>query len=523
MRRQGYFDEAAADRAVRFIESLKHTKGKWAGVPFVLEPFQREPIRQIFGRVNADGTRQVRQAFISLPRKNGKTELCAAIGLKLLFADGEQEAEIYGAASDRDQASLTFNIAASMVRRDARLSRMAKIIDSSKRIVVPKTNSFWRAIPADAGGSWGYTPSAVIADELHAWKGSNGRELWGALTSGSGTREQPLAIAITTAGYDNESIWREEYEYAKKVLAVVLNDPTYFVIIYEPPEGYDWRDEKVWKRVNPAIGAGFLSLAEMRAKARRAQHSPASQNLFRRVRLNDAATKQADRWIDLALWDANAQEDGRLHIVDEAHLKGRVCYGGLDLGAVDDLTAWLLVFPHDEDPERLDVLARFWCPEARLTDDDNRYRDQYVVWKEQGWLQTTPGNATDYAFVRAQIVQDAQRYALRDMAIDRWQGHQLAMELQEEGITVVAMGQGFQSMAGPTKEIHRRLLLSKVHHGGNPCLRWQADGLAVKQDPAGNLKPDKAESQGKIDGIVALVMALDRAMRHEEQVAWEAV
>lgn len=522
---QGYFDEGEATKAVRFIESLKHTKGRWAGRPFKLATsFQREPIRQIFGRMNADGTRQLRRAFLSLPRKNGKTELVAAVGLKLLFADREPEAEIYSAAASRDQASLTFNVAASMVRGDARLRRRAKIIESSRRIVVPKTGSFWRAIPAEAGASHGLNAHAVLADELHAWKGAAGRELWEALTTSTGARAQPLIFAITTAGYDRESICYEEYEYARRVLQGVVSDPTYFAAIYEPPESYDWQDIKLWRRMNPAIKAGFRSLDEMKAEARRAREMPARQNAFRRLYLNDWRTQQASRWIDLALWDENAQENGRLHPIDDEHLKGRRPYGGLDLGAVDDLTAWLIVFPHDDDLERIDVLARFWCPESKLNDPSNRYRDQYRLWARQGWLKTTPGDATDYAFVRAQILEDAAKYRLVDMGVDRlFQAHQLAMELADEGIVVAGMGQGFLGMAAPMAELQRRLLARKLHHGGNPVLRWMADNVAVKQDAAGNLKPDKSESQGKIDGIPALAMALDRAMRHQELPAWRAV
>ncbi len=520
MRQRGHFSAEAAQRAVSCIESLHHTKGRWAGVPFKLTKWQRqEIIEPLFGTLNPDGTRQYRTAYIEIPRKNGKSELAAAVANVLLFADREMGAEIYGAAADRDQASLVFNVAAEMVRRSPALSRRAKIIDSQKRIVNYKTNSFYRAIPADVPGSWGFDAHGVIFDELHA---QAKRDLWDALTSSGGTRSQPLTFAMTTAGYDRNSICWEQHEYARQVIDGTIDDPTFFAVIYAAPEDANWQDERVWKACNPALG-DFRSIGEMRMQARRAEHSPAMQNTFRRLYLNQW-TQQESRWIDLALWQENAQVDGRLYAIDEDKLRGRTCYGGLDLGSVSDLTAWVMIFPHD-DSEEIDVVARFWCPEAALTNPHNRYRAQYAEWVRLGLLRTTPGEATDYAFVRAAILDDAAKFRLVDMNVDRlFQAHQLASELAEEGLTVAGMGQGFMSMAAPMAEFMRRLLLRLVHHGGNPCLDWQADNVAVRQDPAGSFKPDKAESQGRIDGIVALVMALDRLMRHEDkQVEWAAV
>lgn len=518
MQRQGYFDKVTAQRAVHFIESLTHTKGKWAGVRFKLARWQREDIIEpLFGTLNPDGTRQYRTAYIEIPRKNGKSELAAAVALKLLFADSEAGAEIYGAAWDRAQASIVFNVAAEMVRRHPGLSARSKIIDSTKRIVVPKTGNFYWAIPADAAGSHGFDAHGVIVDELHVQRT---RDLYDVLTTSTGSRAQPLVFVITTAGYNRNSICWEIHEYAEKILKGVVEDPTFFAYIRAAPEDADWRSRRVWRACNPALNGpqAFRSMAEMVTLARRAEETPALQNTFRRLYLNQW-TQQESRWIDLSLWDENA---GPM-LTDDA-LAGRTCYGGLDLGAVDDLTAWVIVFPREDDQERIDVLARFWCPEKKLTDSANRYRAQYQAWARQGWLKTTPGDAIDYGFVKAQILKDAQRFRLIDMNIDRlFQGHQLAMELIDEGLKVAGFGMGMISMAAPMATFYQRLLARKVHHGGNGVLRWMADNLVVKQDAAGNLKPDKGSSQGKIDGIVALVMALDRAMRHEEKKAiWTA-
>lgn len=501
-----WFDEAAADRAVEFFERfLVHVKGRWAGCRFELMPWQRDDIiRPLFGWKRNDGTRRYRIAYIEIPRKNGKSSLAAGIALYLLFADNEPGAEIYSAAADREQAAIVFETAKAMVEASPALRRRCEIYKRS--IVVPATGSSYKVLSADAKTKHGFNAHGVIFDELHV---QPNRELWDTLTTATGAREQPLVVAITTAGYDRNSVCWEQHEYAEKVLKGVIDDPSYFAYIAAADKEDDWRDPKVWAKANPGLGV-TVRLEYLKQEAKRAEEVPAYQNTFRRLHLNQWVQQQS-RWIDIALWD----EQGGL--VVEEKLAGRTCYGGLDLSSVSDLTAWVLVFPRDDDPEEVDVLARFWCPEAQLSNSQNRYRDQYRAWAKAGYITPTPGDAIDYGFVKRQILEDAKRFRLVDLNIDQlFQAHQLAMELAEEGLTVVGMGQGFRSMAAPMKELERRLLARKIHHGGNPVLRFMADSVVVKQDAAGNLKPDKANSQARIDGIVALVMALDRAMRHKK-------
>ncbi len=502
------YDKEKADRAVNFIKLLKHTKGRWAGIPFNLQKWQEEEIlRPLFGTVTPEGYRQYRTAFIMMPRKNGKSELAAAIALYMLFADGEQGAEIYSAAADRDQASIVFNIAAQMVRQSPALMKRCNIIDSQKRIVYYKTNSFYRAISADAYSKHGYNAHAVIYDELHA---APSRDLWDVLATSMGAREQPLMLAITTAGYDQNSICYEQYDYAKKVLAGTIKDESFFAYIAEADQNDDWKDPKTWAKANPNLGI-TIKKEFLEQECKKAKAIPAYQNTFKRLYLN-IWTQQNNRWIDLDLWDSNYSYD-----INEDDLVGKTCYGGLDLSSVSDMTAWVMVFPKEDDPEKLDVLCRFWCPTARLHDSRNKYKDQYVKWAKEGWLIPTPGDAVDYSFVKKQILEDAEKFNIVNLNVDRlFQAHQLSSELADEGLEVVGMGQGFLSMATPTKELERRLIAKKINHGNNPVLRWMADNVAVKQDAAGNIKPDKANSQGKIDGIVALIMAIDRAMRHEK-------
>ena len=502
------FDRAAAEHVLQFFGFLRHSKGEWAGRPFMLEPWQQFLLWVLFGWMRADGRRRYRAAYIEVPRKNGKTQMIAAIGLYLMVADKEPGAEVYSAATKRDQAKLSWGEAARMVKASPPLLRMVKEWRSSNTLTVEETVSKFQPLGADADTMDGLNVHAALIDELHAHKTSAVVDV---LETATGARRQPLIIEITTAGYDRESICWLHHEYSRQVLGRTIEDDSWFTFIAcaDEADAEHWDDPAVWAKANPNLGVS-VKADDLQRKADKARHMPAAQNAFMRLHL-DMWTQQADRWIDVELWDENNEGP-----VDEADLAGRDCYGGLDLSSVSDITAWVAVFPRDDDQEHVDIVARFWCPESRLTAESNRYREQYQVWEREGYLVATPGDAVDYAFVKKQVLEDAAHFALQDMNVDRlFQGYQLSQELADEGITVFGMGQGFLSMAVPMKEFERRLLAKKLNHGDNPILRWMAANVAVRQDPAGNLKPDKAASEGRIDGIVALVMALDRAMRNE--------
>lgn len=504
-----HFDRAAAEHVTQFFGFLKHSKGEWAGQPFRLEPWQQFLLWVLFGWKRADGLRRFRTAYIELPRKNGKTQLVSGMGLYLMVADGEPGAEIFSAATKREQAKLCWGEASRMVKASPALGRMVKEWRASSTLTVEATASRFMPLGADADTMDGLNVHGALIDELHAHRTSAVVDV---LETATGARRQPLIVEITTAGYDRESICWQHHEYSRQVLEGGIVDDSWFAFIAAADEAdYErWDEPEIWRKANPNLGVS-VKLDDLQRKAEKARHMPSAQNAFMRLHL-DIWTQQSDRFIDVALWDAN--DLGR---VSDETLLGRPCYGGLDLSAVSDLTAWVLAWPREEDPETLDVVARFWCPEARLTADDNRYREQYQGWVRDGWLTVTPGNAVDYGFVRKQVLEDASRFKLVDLNVDRlFQGYQLSQELLDEGLQVFGMGQGFYGMAGPMKELERRLLAHKINHQGNPILRWMANNLAVRQDPAGNLKPDKAESQGRIDGIVALLMALDRAMRRED-------
>jgi len=492
------------ERAVRFVNALRHGKGQWAGQPFNLRPWQERIVRDIFGTLRPDGLRQYRTAWIEVPRKNGKTHLAAALALYLLVGDNEPGAEIIGAAADRDQASLVFDVAANMVRGSKYLRGRLKVIPSTKRIVDPRTGSVYKAIAADVAGSHGFNASGIVADEVHAWPN---RELWDVLATSTGARRQPLTIAITTAGYDRTSIAWELHEYALKVRDGLVDDPTFYSVIYAADEGDDWEDEAVWRKANPALG-DFRSLEEMRVLYQRAKENPALQNTFRRLYLNQW-TSQETRWLDLAAWEATAGT------VDRALLRGRECYAGLDLSSTTDLTALVLVFPMEDGT--VHVLPFFWIPEDTALAKERRDRVPYTTWARQGFITMTPGNAVDYTRLEQDIRALATEFRVLEWAYDRWNASMLVQRMQEDGATVVPVGMGYATMSAPTKHLESLVLQKRLIHGNNPVLNWMADNLTVEQDAAGNIKPSKAKSRQRIDGMVALIMALSRLMVHAGQ------
>lgn len=496
----------AGERVVRFINNLTHTKGEWAGQPFALRPWQEEIIRALFGELLADGRRRYRTCYVEIPRKNGKTEIAATVALYMLFGDGEPGAEVYSAAVDRDQASLVFGVAAEMVRNDPELLAMCDVVDSRKTIVHRPSGSIYRAIPAEAAGRHGYNASAVIYDELHA---APNRDLYDVLTTSTGARRQPLVFVITTAGWDRNSICWELHDFAVKVREGIIDDPSFLPVLYAAPDDADWLDEAVWHAANPALG-DFRSLDEMRIAALRAKEVPGQQNAFRRLYLCQW-TEQADRWLDMTVWDENGAP------VSADALRGRECFAGLDLSSTKDISALELYFP-DEDEGGGEVLSYFWVPEDNMRTRSIRDRVPYETWERDGYITATDGNVVNYDEIRRAINELATLYNIREVAIDRWNSTQLQTQLMDDGFTVVPFGQGFASMTAPTKELERLVLERRLHHGGNPVLRWMASNVAVRQDPAGNLKIDKAKSTERVDGMVALAMAVGRAMVAQEEV-----
>lgn len=661
---ESHYDAAKADRAVRFIENLCHTKGRWAGKPFWLLPWQERIVRDIFGVVREDGTRQFRTAYVEIPKKNGKqlaldtpiptpdgftnmgdlkigdtvfdengipchvvakslvdnteqaykltfkdgtsiiagerhlwnisvdsgekiistleiykmgtavkiassncpktdnpdiltnwsvskkrnpqyhylesilpvsekikmqciqvdspshqylagtsmipthnSELAAAIALYLLYADNEPSAEVYGAAADRQQASIVFDVAKRMVEMTPALMKRSKIMAATKRLVNYSNVGFYQVLSAEVGTKHGLNVSGLVLDELHA---QPNRNLVDVLTKGSGdARTQPLYFLITTAGTDRNSICYEYHTKAKDILDGRRIDPSFYPVIYGLNDGDDWNAEESWYKANPSLGY-TITIDRVRDAHREALTNPAEENVFRQLRL-DQWVGSAVAWIPEHIYDK-----GNLPI-DFNALKGRECYAGLDLSSTSDITAFVLVFPPRNENEKYIVVPHFWLPRETLDLRVRRDHVPYDVWERQGLFHVTEGNVVDYNFVRKTINELHTMYNIKEIAADRWNATQLITDLIGDGFTVVPIGMGFKDQSPPMKELYKLLLEGKFIHGGNPVLRWMAGNVVAEIDAAENIKPSKRRSTEKIDGIVAWIMALDRCIRHEMQ------
>jgi len=499
------FNEDKAQHAINFFQFLKHSKGEWAGQFFNLSPWQEFILWNLFGWYKMDGLRRFRIAYQELARKNGKSTFLAGIGLYLFFADGEAGAEVYSAATKKEQARITHSEAERMVKSSPALKSRINVFRFNLHIA--DTASKFEPLSSDSNSMDGLNIHGAIIDELHAHKS---REIWDVIETATGSRRQPMILAITTAGHGKHNVCLEQREYGQKILEGIIDDDSYFVFIATIDEGDDWRDEAVWIKANPNLGVS-VKLEDLRRKARKAENIPAAQNAFRNKHLSEW-TEQEVRWIDIQVWDNCKVETADYNLP-------RVCFGGLDLGSNKDLSALTLLFPNDNG---FDVKPFFWMPEDNIYDRIKESRVPYDRWIEQGYIHTTPGNTTDYNHIYQHIIDLAGEYEIQEIAFDRMFAGQLSVDLADEGLTMVPFGQGFYSMAAPTKELEKLILAKEIHHNGNPVLRWMMSNISVKLDPAGNMKPDKPSSAEKIDGVVAMIMALGRAMVQpkEEQDAY---
>jgi len=500
------FDAVRAEHAVNFINCLKHTKGRWRGVTFELLPWQDTIIRDIYGTVKENGYRQYNTAYVEIPKKNGKSELAAAVALYMTCGDGEWGAEVYGCASDRQQASIVFDVAVDMVDQCPALKKRIKPVMSVKRLVYKPTNSFYQVLSAEAYTKHGLNVHAVIFDELHA---QPNRELFDVMTKGSGdARTQPLFFLITTAGNDRHSVCFEQHQKAEDILLGRKIDPTFYPVIYGAADEEDWASEEVWLKANPSLGY-TIDMEKVRNAYISARENAAEENIFRQLRLNQWV-KQSTRWMQMEKWDACA------FAVDEMELMGRECYGGLDLSSSTDITAFVLVFPPRNDMEKYIILPYFWIPEENMNLRVRRDHVPYDVWEKQEKLKSTEGNVIHYGFIENFIEELGMKFHIMEIAFDRWGAVQMVQNLEGMGFTVVPFGQGYKDMSPPAKRLMELTLEQRLAHDGHPVLRWMMDNIFIKQDPAGNIKPDKEKSTEKIDGAVAAIMALDRAIRNEK-------
>lgn len=502
-----HYDKKKADRAVTSIENLCHTKGKWAGTPFWLLPWQEQLIRDIFGIVKPDGNRQFRTAFVEICKKVGKSELAAAVALYLLYADNEPSAEVYGAAADRQQASIVFDVAKQMVEMSPALMKRSKLMGATKRIVNYSNAGYYQVLSAEVGGKHGFSVSGLVFDEIHT---QPNRQLYDVLTKGSSdARQNPLHFIITTAGNDRHSIAYELHTKAVDILEGRRVDPTFYPVVYGLKDDEDWEDEANWYKVNPSLGY-TVDIERLRDAYREAKQNPADEITFKWLRCNMWVSSTV-AWIPDAIYMRGNEP------IDMDALAGRDCYAGLDLSSTGDITALVLIFPPRDEEEKYVLLPYFWIPEETIPRRVKANSVPYDIWEKQGYIMSTEGNVIHYDFIEKFIMDLSEKYHILEIAVDRWNATQMIQNLEGEGFTIVPFGQGFSSMSAPTKEFYRLLMEGRIIHGGNPVLRWMAGNVVIDTDPAGNIKVTKAKSKEKIDGIVAAIMALDRCIRQEGQ------
>ena len=510
------YDSERVDRVVWFFENfLVHTKGRWARKPFYLTDWQLSDIVDpLFGTVrydrqHGDWVRAYNQGWIELARGNGKSELMAGIALYLTVYDGEESAEVYGAASDRDQAGFVFNVAKRMVELSQPLSTRLTIRETTKTILDPATNSTYRTIAADAAGNLGQDPHGIVFDEVIAQKN---RDLFDALRTGMGKRAQSLMVAATTAGNDPTSFAAAEHEFLERVVEDSELAPSRFVYIRNTPVTADPWDEETWKTANPALG-DFLNARTLRDEAAEAQSDPTKENAFRQFRLNQWVSNTT-KWMALSMWDATAG------LVSRPDLIGRKAIGGLDLASTTDVAALAWFFPADEEeddagmrftgPHRM--IWRYWMNEVQFKNLDKRMGGILSPWRRDGWITVTEGDVIDYEQIHADLVKDATDFDVQQIRIDRWNATATMNWLNANDIPNHAVGGGYGEFSPGMKELFRLVKAKELEHGGNPVTRWHLNSTDAKVDPSENIKPvkvtERATTTARVDGIVAAVYAI---------------
>ena len=488
-----YFDEKAANGVVEFFEKeLVLIEGKCAGKPFHLEDWQAKIVRNLFGWKRPDGTRRYREAFIFVPRKNGKTPFCAGIINYVAFCDGEPGAQLYSSAGEREQAALVFRHASGMIHRNPRLASQSRIYRTFKSIEYGSGATVFKSLSADADTKHGLNAHLVINDELHV---QPNRDLVDTLETATASRTQPLIIHITTAGFDRETICWEKYDYAKKVRDGTIDNPYFLPVIFEAGEEDDWTSEETWRKANPNLGVS-VELDYIRQACQEAQEIPAKENTFKRLHLN-IWTEQDVRWLSKEVWD----ECG--HEFAEEDLYGKMCYGGLDLSSTTDLSAFVLYFP-----ETHHVLCWPFAPQDGARRRAHRDKVPYLDWHRDGLIEFTPGDVIDYDRIRNKIIELGEKYNIQAICIDRWNSTQLSTQLDGDGFKIIPMGQGYASMTAPTKEVEKLILERALKHNRHPVMNWCVSNISVEQDAAGNYKPSKKKSTERIDCMVALINAV---------------
>ena len=503
------FSEQAAQRVEKFFETqLRYVEGAKAGQPFILEEWQRQIVRDLFGWLREDGTRRYRIAYIEVPRKNGKSTFAAGIALYLLLCDKEERPQVYSCAGDREQAGIVFRAAREMITGGTP-SLQAEADLRQYEIRGNRRGGWYAATSAEAYSAHGKSPHGIIFDELHT---QPNRMLWDAMLSGRGARTQPLVVAITTAGHDRSSICWEMHQRAKAAIADPDSDPTFYGCIYGAGDKDDWTSEEVWRKANPNLGVS-VSLEFLREECTAARNNPAHENVFRNLYLNQW-TEQAVRWLPMEHWD-ECQADSTLE-----DFAGESCYMGLDLASTRDINALSMLFRRDDEYY---LFVRYWMPAECRDIRGKQDRAQAKRWAEQGLIQQTDGDVTDYGVICTDICDLAERFDLQVLGYDPWgPARALAQQLTTAGFPADKLREFRQNMgnfAAPSKEFERLVTGHKIHHDGDPVLRWMVGNVAAERDRNDNIRPSKSRSADKIDGVVAGIMALGLSMAEQTEGA----
>jgi phage terminase large subunit-like protein len=509
------FDPARVDRVLKAFGLLRHTQGQWAGQPLRPDPWQVAYIlAPVFGWVrwddDADGyVRIIRELYVDVPRKNGKSTLAGGIAIYLTCGDGEPSAQVITAATTKEQAGFVFEPVKRLAERAPALKRHVKPMAAV--ILHPKSGSYFKPISSVAGAQHGANLHGAIIDELHEHKTP---ELVETIETGTGSRRQPLVVIITTADDGKpETIYARKRDRIEQLARGVFTAPSVYGVVFAAPKDADPFDEATQRAANPGFGIS-PTRAYLAARVDEAKQSPAELAKYLRLHLG-IRTKQKTKFLTLDEWRANGA------LVDEAKLAGREAYGGLDLASVSDINALGWLFPDDADGS-LDLVLRFWTPEENVPALDKRTAGAASRWVREGWLRTTPGNVTDYDVIGAQIRADLDVFEVKSLGFDRWNSTSLTNDLAGERAPMVGVGQGYASMSPALKAVKRLLLSGErsvrlggrpmLRHDGSPVMVWMVDNLAVDMNAAGDVKPDKAHGADKIDGISALCTAMSEVL-----------
>ena len=493
------FDPHIPDRIEKFFATfLVHSKGTQANKPFVLLDWQKEIINDLYGTYNRETKlRRYRNGLILIPRKNGKTTLCAGLCLyELIF--GEESGEIIACANNREQAKVIFNAASDFISKSKILSKRVKVYKNS--IYNPKNRSTFKVISREANTALGMNCSMVIFDEL---LGAPDDALYNSLVTSMGARKQPLMLSISTAGFSKASFLYQLVEHGERVNSGIIKDDTFYAKIYGLKDEDDWTKEETWKKCNPSLGH-TISMDFFRTEFNRAKEFPRFELAFKTLYLN-AWIDHEKSWIGDTQWMKCGKH------IDMSEFKGLKCYAGLDLSSTTDLTALVLCFYKDD---KYHLFAHAFCPEDGIKLRSRKDKVPYELWAQQKHLTPTDGNATDYEYVLKHLTDLSKDYNIESIAVDRWNSTYLTNKLMEAGFNVIAFGQGFSSMSSPTKAMERCVLNESIVHDNNPIFRWCMSNVILKMDPAGNIKPDKAKSRERIDIVVAALMALEECSKN---------